>query len=222
MARIARIEEPFYPYHVIQRGNRNQNVFLRPTDKGMYLRILKIQADFFDVEVWAYCLMDNHVHLIMYPKVKNGLTACMSQTHQQYTRMINFREDWRGHLWQGRFKSFPLDAAYLFTAVRYVEVNPVRAKMVKSADNYPYSSARARINKTKDALLSDFYLLKEIKDWRSYLTLTDDKTEEEMRKHQRTGRPLGDKDFIAELESKSGQDLTFKKSGPKSKKAQMA
>ncbi len=109
MPKIRRIEAVGYPYHVIQRGNRNQRVFLKESDKAIYLKILKTHAELFDVEIWAYCLMDNHVHLIVMPKQKGALTECISETHRSYTCMINFREEWRGHLWQGRFKSYPMN-----------------------------------------------------------------------------------------------------------------
>jgi len=130
MPRINRIEVANYPYHIIHRGNRRQKVFLKDSDKDLYLQILNLQARFYRLEIWAYCLMDNHVHLIVCPRLKDSLTICISEAHRQYTRMVNFREGWRGHLWQGRFKSFPLDEKYLFSAVRYVERNPVRAKIV--------------------------------------------------------------------------------------------
>ena len=123
MPRIKRIEEANYPYHIIQRGNRRQRVFLRETDNDLYLKILRVHAQFYGLEIWAYCLMVNHVHLIVVPRVKDTLTVCIGEVHRQYTRMINFREGWRGHLWQGRFKSFPLDERYLFAALRYVERN---------------------------------------------------------------------------------------------------
>ena len=87
--------------------------------------------------------MDNHVHLIVVPRQEDSLTKAIGETHQLYTRMINFRERWRGYLWQGRFKSVPLDEKYLYAAVRYVERNPVRAKIVKKAEDYLWSSAKS-------------------------------------------------------------------------------
>ncbi len=136
MPTFPRLEFPGYPYHVIQRGNRSQKVFIRLGDKDCYLAILKLQCQLFDVEVWAYCLMDNHVHLIVMRRQGNGLSECIGETHRQYTRMINFREKWRGYLCQGRFKSFPMDDHYLMTAVRYVELNPVRAAIVKNPEDF--------------------------------------------------------------------------------------
>ena len=108
MARMARVVAVGEPHHVIQRGNRRQNVFFKDGDKQEYLNILNLQSKLFALEVWAYCLMDNHVHLIVVPKEEESLVKAIGETHQLYTRMINFRERWRGYLWQGRFKSVPL------------------------------------------------------------------------------------------------------------------
>ena len=113
MTRMARVEAIGYPHHVIQRGNRKQNVFITETDKEKYLKILDLQSRLFGLKIWAYCLMDNHVHLIVVPEKQGSLTQTISETHRLYTRMVNFREKWRGYLWQGRFKSYPLDEKYL-------------------------------------------------------------------------------------------------------------
>lgn len=218
MSRIARVEIVGYPYHVIQRGNRNQKVFFQENDKAKYLRILKIQADLFGLDVWAYCLMDNHVHLIVMPKQDGALTECISETHRSYTRMINFREGWQGHLWQGRFKSYPMDERYLWAAVRYVERNPVRAGMVDKAQNYFWSSARIHVMRQTNDLLSHFHLLDGIKDWESYLSGTDEQENMELlRLHQRTGRPAGDKTFVDDLEAATGRVLAKRKPGPRIK-----
>ncbi len=218
MSRIQRIEIIDYPYHVIQRGNRNQNVFIKEGDKEKYLDILKIQIDLFGLEVWAYCLMDNHVHLIVVPKIKGSLVSCISQTHWLYTRMINFRENWKGFLWQGRFKSYPMDERYLWAAVRYVERNPVRAGIVERAEDYRWSSAKFHVNNRVDDILSRFYLMDEIKDWRVYLSEHEDQEDLRfLRSHQGTGRPLGSELFINDLQIKAGRVLIKRKPGPKVK-----
>ena len=215
---IPRIEIVGYPYHVIQRGNRNQKIFIKDGDKVRYLHVLKVQADLFGVEIWAYCLMNNHVHLIIMPKHKGSLTECIGETHRLYSRAINFREGWCGHLWQGRFKSYPMDERYLYAAIRYVERNPVRAGIVEKAEDYIWSSARAHIENRADGILSRFYLMDEIKEWRLYLSTADESEKLKfLRSHQSTGRPLGNKDFIDDLEIQEGRLLTKQRPGPKIK-----
>lgn len=216
MAKMARVEAVGYPHHVIQRGNRRQNVFFSDEDKREYLRILKLQSDLFGLKTWVYCLMDNHVHLIVVPGKEGSLTRAIGETHRLYTRMVNFRERWKGYLWQGRFSSFPLDSGYLYYCVRYVERNPVRAGMVKRAEDYNFSSAKAHVQRKGDPLLEQFYLTQEIKDWRQYLKEAD--KEELLRifhEHILTGRPLGEETFIEKLEHKIGRILHKIRPGPK-------
>ena len=141
MARSARLVAEGLPHHIIQRGNRRQKVFLTENDKYAYLEFLYAQKLKYNLKIWAYCLMDNHVHLIVVPEKEEVLSKALGEAHKNYTRMINFREGWRGYLWEGRFKSFILDEQYLFAAVRYVERNPVRAKIVQKAHEYKWSSA---------------------------------------------------------------------------------
>ncbi len=105
------------------------------------------------VEVWAYCLMPNHVHLIAVPKTADGLNRAIGEAHRRYSRMVNVREKWRGHLWQGRFASYALDEPYLLTAARYIELNPVRAGLVRSPSRYRWSSAAAHMRGRDDALV---------------------------------------------------------------------
>ena len=214
-ARIARVEAINEPHHVIQRGNRRQNVFFKDEDKIQYLKILSLQSKLFGLKIWAYCLMDNHIHLIVVPMEEKSLTECIAETHRLYTRMINFREGWRGYLWQGRFKSFPLDERYLYAAVRYVERNPVRAKLVEKAQEYAWSSARVHVEKGKDPVLSSFYLEDEIDDWSRYLSCEDEPDDvQRIRRHGYTGRPLGDKVYINRLEVQLGRVLHKQKPGP--------
>lgn len=216
MVRIARVEAVDEPHHVIQRGNRRQKVFIRAGDQGEYLKILKLQCDLFSLEIWAYCLMGNHVHLIVVPRREGAMVEGIGETHRLYTRMINFREGWRGYLWQGRFRSFPLDENYVFAAVRYVERNPVRAGMVAKAEDYPWSSARAHVKKVKDPILTQCYLEEEIETWAAYLD--EDEHDEDLklfRMHGQTGRPLGKKEFIGQLETRLGRILEKQKPGPK-------
>ncbi len=215
MARIARIEALDYPHHVIQRGNRNQDTFFSNQDKAEYLKILKLQKELFGFEVWAYCLMENHVHLIVVPRKEGSMTQGIAETHRLYTRMINFRYGWRGYLWQGRFKSFAMDKRYLFEAIKYVEMNPVKAKLKKKAEDYEYSSAHSHIHKTQNEILDHFYLLDEITEWQKYLNSDEPKeVTEAMKNSEATGRPLGSEKFLKDMEILSGRTLIKKKPGP--------
>jgi putative transposase len=193
MSRIARIVIPSYPHHVIQRGNRRQKVFFSDRDKNTYLNLLHKETVRCGIEIWAYCLMDNHVHFIVVPEKEDSLARGIGETHRKYTRLINLREGWSGYLWQGRFLSYPLNNRYLYAAVRYVERNPVRAELVENAEDYRWSSARTHVYHKHDILLSDSFLISEIKDWASYLSEYEDPIlTDTFRKHANTGRPLGD------------------------------
>ena len=197
MPRIARIVAPGYPHHVIQRGNRKQNVFFSDKDKFVYMKLLQEQCVHYDLRVWAYCLMDNHVHLIAVPGNKESLRA-VAETNRRYTCVVNGREGWRGYLWQGRFASFVMDEAYSYQAIRYVENNPVRAGIVRRAEEYLFSSARCHVYSRSDKLVSHCFWQDRIKNWGEYLR-QQSQEEDSLRRHARTGRPLGGEKFINEL-----------------------
>ena len=216
MARIARVVVPDIPHHIIQRGNRRQNVFFSDEDKWAYLKLLKQYAGEAGVSFWAWCLMDNHVHFIGVPSHERSFHHAFGETHRRYSRMINFRNGWRGYLWQGRFGSYPLSEQHLYAACRYVELNPVHAGIVRQAEDYPWSSAKAHILKIKDPLGCDGFLNDEITDWRDYLYSSEDqKMMKIVEQHARTGRPLGDETFVKKLESLTGRVLRKLKPGPK-------
>jgi len=168
------------------------------------------------VEIWAYCLMPNHIHLIAVPESEQGLARAVGEAHRRYTSRVNRREDWRGYLWQGRFSSCPLDEPNLLTAARYVELNPVRAGLSDRAWRYPWSSAGAHVRGKNDVLVRVKPMLKRVGDWREYLVAEPDSTDIEiLRRHTRTGRPLGSHKFVKLLEARSGRALAPGKPGPK-------
>jgi len=113
MPRIARIVAPGYPHHVVQRGNRSLDVFFSDEDHLSYIEFLRKACQKYGVRIWAYCLMTNHAHFIAVPKTADSLARCFSDAHVRYTRMINKRENWKGHLWQARFGSSVLDEEYI-------------------------------------------------------------------------------------------------------------
>jgi putative transposase len=208
MARLARIVAPGLPHHVTQRGNRRLETFFSEADYQAYIELLAESCAKAATEVWAYCLMPNHVHLILVPSHPDGLRAALGEAHRRYTRRINRREDWRGHLWQERFHSFPLDEPHLAAAARYVERNPVRAGLAKRPDDWAWSSARAHLDGRDDGLVRTGPLLELIPGWRDYLgDETDAAALEALRQHGRSGRPLGSARFVAKLEKKLGRAI---------------
>ncbi|MDZ7750152.1 MAG: transposase [Gammaproteobacteria bacterium] len=213
MPRIARVVVPHYPHHVIQRGNRRQQVFFSPADYRAYIQLMSEFCEAAGTAVWAYCLMPNHVHFVMVPQHEDGLRAAIGEAHRRYTRRVNFREGWRGHLWQERFHSFPMDEEYLVAVVRYVERNPKVAGLRRQPADWPWSSARAHIDGIDDELVTVAPMLERIDDWPTYLSTEGDDALVE--KHSRTGRPLGSQVFVEKLESLTGRSLAPRKRGRK-------
>lgn len=145
MARLARIIVPGIPHHVTQRGNRREPIFFEPGDQEVYRDLLAEQTQKARVAIWAYCLMPNHVHLIAVPADVQGLGRAIGEAHRRYTNFINARGRWTGHLFQSRFASVTMDETHLIAAVRYVSLNPVRARLVARAEHWAWSSARAHL-----------------------------------------------------------------------------
>lgn len=214
MARMARVVVPGIPHHVVQRGVRRMKTFFSDADKKQYLWILQNQSRRFGLQIWAYCLMDNHVHLIAVPKTQESLAKAIGETHKRYTLNINARENWKGYLWQGRFQSYVMDESYLYAAIRYVEQNPVKAGIVQKAEQYPWSSASSHVYKVHNPLLSDFFLTSQIKDWSEFLEISRGPNED-FERHLRTGRPLGDEKFLYHLENSLGRKFQKLKPGPR-------
>src|SRR3990172_7684239 len=215
MARIARVVGPGLPHHVTQRGNRRQETFFCAEDYQAYIGLMREWCGYWKVEVWAYCLMPNHVHLIAVPPSEDGLRRAI-EAHRRYTRRVNFREGWRGHLWQGRFASCPLDEPYLLAAARYIEQNPVRAGLAVRPWEYPWSSAAAHVAGEDDALITVAPLLALVGNWTDFLATGAPEDEvKELRRHERSGRPLGREPFVAAVEGKLGRTLRRGKPGPK-------
>jgi putative transposase len=216
MARLARVVAPGFPHHITQRGNRRQQTFFCDEDYQAYLDLLGEWCNAHDVQIWAYCLMPNHVHLIAVPESVDGLRLALGEAHRRYTRMVNFREGWRGHLWQGRFASHVLDERYLLIAARYVELNPVRAGLVQAPSRYRWSSAAAHARGRDDGIVTVGPLLKLAPNWRSFLArVIREEDIKLLRSHEQTGRPLGDEEFLATLEENLGRILKKQKPGPK-------
>jgi putative transposase len=223
MARLARIVIPDVPHHITQRGNRRLPIFFGDEDRAAYLSLIADACTAQGTACLGWCLMDNHVHLILVPNSEDGLRATLGEAHRRYTRRVNFREGWRGYLFQGRFASYPMDDAHLMAAIRYVENNPVAAGMVKCAEDWRWSSAASHVagKRVADDPLTDVAALgKHVKNWRALLRLgveamDDPATAETIEARIRTGRPLASPEWIAEAEAAIQRKLGPKRRGPK-------
>ena len=221
MARLARVVVEGLPHHVTQRGNRRQRVFFGDEDYRAYLDLLAQGCAETGVEIWAYCLMPNHVHLILVPPTAGALRGALAEAHRRYSRRVNFREGWRGYLWQGRFASAPMDEDHLLAAARYVELNPVRARLCVQAEDWPWSSARAHLAGEDDGVVKAAPLLARAPPWRAFLAgglATDQHAA--IQAAERTGRPLGDSGFVAMIEARLGRVLARQKPGRKPRAAE--
>ena len=217
MARLPRIVIPGLPHHVTQRGNRRGRVFFEDGDYALYLDLLSEAALKAKTEIWCYCLMPNHVHLIAVPSDKDGLRETFADAHRRYTGYINARLRATGHLWQGRFGSVAMDEAHLFYAVRYVSLNPVRAKLVQQAEDWRWSSVAAHLSGQDDKLAKVAPILERYGDFAALLGQdTEDETEfKSLRQSETTGRPLGSEEWMEKLEKMTGTVLKPQKRGPK-------
>lgn len=217
MPRIARIIAPHTPHHVTQRGNRRMETFFCDEDYRTYLSLMSTWCRKFRVAIWAYCLMPNHIHLIAVPETEDGLRRAIGEAHRRYSLMINQRQKWTGHLWQGRFSSFPMDESYLRAAAKYVEMNPVRAKLAADPFLWEWSSARAHLAGRDDELVTVSPLLEMVGDWRRFLGHPDQGDAEKIRCHERTGRALGNEAFLDSLEVKLMREVKPQRPGRKRK-----
>jgi len=216
MPRIARIVGAGYPHHIIERGNNRERVFRDPTDYEKYFFFLSKYSEEKEVPVLAYCLMPNHIHLLVRPSDEEALAKIMQGITLCYSKYFNEANGRTGRLWECRYHSTVIDGdRYLWTVSRYIENNPVRAGIVKRPEEYPYSSARAHILGTKDTLLKEpLFDRRQLNEYRRFVKLEEDKrTLEEIRKQTRSGKPLGDGGFLKILSEQLGHDLIFRQKG---------
>jgi putative transposase len=212
---MPRLVVPGYPHHVTQRGNRRMKTFFCKDDYLAYLTLLADAKAEVGVDIWAYCLMPNHVHLVVIPEEKADLATLFRHVHRHYSRRINFRENWKGHLWQERFHSFVMDERYLLAAVRYTELNPVRATLCGAPEEWPWSSAKAHLAGRDDPVVSVQPMLRRVLNWGEYLSQGLTQAEADtIRRAASSGRPVGDGGFISSLELLTGRELRRKKPGP--------
>jgi len=219
MARLARVVLPGIPHHVTQRGNRRASTFFCDDDYALYLDLLSEAARAARVSIWSYCLMPNHVHLILVPSDTDGLWRTLGDLHRRYTGYVNARLRTTGHLWQGRYGSVAMDEAHFVNAVRYVALNPVRAKLVDRAEDWRWSSTRALLAGEDDDVVTVAPVLERVGAFASFLRAPFDEALDfaVLRKSETVGRPIGSAAWIAEMEARTGMTLAPQKRGPKAR-----
>jgi putative transposase len=210
---MARVVVPGRPHHVVQRGNNKAQVFFTEHDRRMYLGILVSQCRRYGLALHGYCLMSNHVHLVVTPDQVQSLARAVGRAHWIYAQKLNRRLSRSGHLWQGRFYSCPMDDAYFLVALAYVELNPVRAGICADPADYEWSSARAHLG-TGNAGIIEMYRWERLiprmnVDWSEYLhAFEPGPTLDRLRSCTSRGIPAGNKKFIRRLERRAGLQFT--------------
>jgi len=212
MPRIARPVFPGLPHHVTQRGNHRAPLFFCDAHRQIYVQWLREYCLRADVRILAYCLMTNHVHFVAVPATASASLEVFHPLHTRYARRVNQEQGWSGHLMQGRYFSAALDERHLWTAIRYVERNPVRAGLIGRAEDYPWSSAAGHCGLRTDPLVDgraglpvDFVSTAEWADWLK--PEEPDDVLDELRSKSRRGLPVGSEEFVSELERKAGTSL---------------
>jgi putative transposase len=226
MPRPPRLIVPGLPHHVTQRGNYRQEVFFRDEDRQSYLQMLKEYSREYGIAIQAFCLMSNHVHLVATPQDRDGLPRLLQRLHSGHARALHWRLQRTGHLWQARYGSVVLDECHFWTAMIYVEQNPVRAGLVHAAGDWLWSSAAAHLKNAADVWLdlSAWRLRFNPESWKRCLQLglADAQTAERLREATRSGWPLGSDDFLDRLEREHHAKVRKAKPGPKVAKAAAA
>jgi len=216
MPRIARIVGPGYPHHIVQRGNNKEKVFWGRKDYEKYLCFLEKYSEKKEASILAYCLMPNHVHLLVRPSGGNGLAKLMQGVTLCYTQYFNRKKGRTGRLWECRYYSTAVDGdRYLWAVSKYIESNPVRAGFAERPEDYLYSSAMAHILGKQDPLLREALFDKsEFGEYKKFMKIEDDRRfQEEIRNQTRSGRPLGDVGFLGTLSERLGCNLDFRLKG---------
>ena len=216
MSRIARIVAKGFPHHVVQRGSNGEKVFFTDEDREMYLSLLRTYSQKWNSPILVYCLMTNHVHLLTKPKSEESLYKMMQGLTLCYTQYSNRTHERTGRLWESRYHSCIVDKdTYLWAVARYIEQNPVRAKVVKKPEDFPYSSARAHILGVKDETLTEPLFNEETRaDYKKFVRgVIPEKEKDAIRRTARTGRPLGSNGFLVRLQRKLKRTLAVKARG---------
>jgi putative transposase len=217
MARFARVVVVDVAHHVTQRGNARQVILSSDGDRAAYLDLLRHYSELHGLALLGYCLMSNHVHLIVVPRASEALAQALKHTHGRYASYWNARNSSSGHVWQGRFYSCPLDETHLWRALRYIELNPVRAGMVPEAAQWRWSSAAAHCGSSAPEAVLEMGLWRKrwtMAEWTQHLAAGESASDvATLRQYTHTGRPLGSETFVADLEQSTLRTLLPRKAG---------
>lgn len=214
MPKFQRLVVEGFPHHVTQRGVRGQRTFFSERDYRAYLEIAGSQLERSKLSVLAYCLMPNHVHFVVVPHNRSALSKFFCEVHKRYARRTNLLNEWKGHLWQQRFYSVVMDEQHCLAAMRYVELNPVRARLVERARDWPWSSSRSNIGEIVDDLVDTARTREIVSNWKEYLSnRPSDGEVANIRRQTRIGRPEGDRAFLDFLELRTGRRIRRRRPG---------
>jgi len=216
MARLARLVVPGIPHHVTQRGNGGGQTFFGDDDYAVYRELLAQGCRAAGVAVWAWVLMPNHVHLILTPSDADGLRRALAPAHRRFAGHVNARLGRTGHFWQGRFGAVAMDEAHLAAALRYVALNPVRARLVERPQDWRWSSVHAQLGGHGDGITAVEAVSERFPDFAALIAPgPDPEAFDRLRQAESIGRPLGDDSFIGSLEERTQRILRRGKRGPK-------
>jgi len=215
MPRPARVVIPGLPHHVTHRGNRRGDIFKETEDYKTYLRLLRKHSERNGVALNGYCLMPNHIHLIAIPARGDSLSDLVQEVDGTYATIFNARYGLTGHTWENPFFSCALDPSHFWNALRYVELNPVRARMVPRAEQYRWSSAAAHCGLCSDRLLANRNLPNNvIADWSVWLADGNSKNVDDYIRNQTlAGHPCGSDAYFRDLETRLERRLLPRKRG---------
>ncbi|HMI20713.1 MAG TPA: transposase [Sphingomonas sp.] len=213
MARLARAVFPGHPHHVTQRGNGRAQTFFEDADYALYRDLLGEHCAAAGVEVWAWVLMPNHVHLVLAPSDVDGIRRALAVVHRKYAGHIHAKLKRTGHFWQGRFGCVAMDEAHLATALRYVALNPVRARLADRAVDWPWSSVHAQLGQDDGITITEPVRARH-PDFAALLAAGEEEAAiARLRKAESIGRPIGDEAFLDRLETETGRTLKRGKPG---------
>lgn len=205
MPRTSRIVAPGYPHHIMQRGNNQAPVFLDDEDRRRYLELIAEYSQQYSLDLWSYCLMDNHLHLLAVPQHERSLAKGIGLANQVYTQHFNRKYTQSGRVWQNRFFSCVVAPQhYLWAVVRFIVNNPLATGRCKKAEDYPWSSAKAHLLGIEDSLLSVSAWLDEqdVRGFRDFIKEQNSFIDDVIRRATSTGRPFGSDAFVSMLEEK--------------------